>query len=363
MTPGSFTKHSRVCPKRKKRSAGALARVQELWASKRQRQDDSMPPEAQGVKTKTHTFGPLSSPLDAARVFDSASTTLYDLDRSVAERRTRRENRMLPKRYRDIIPAPAAALPPSSSLPHRRATSVTSITSRFNTKYCSISWDSPSTCLQVSSERVRVISRYQSNNFPQHDPEENVDREELMTASDEVLSSSEIDEQPYYPYPNQSSFTLHNWFWNDGVVKSQSSFRKLTKIISHPEFKPEDIARTNWQRIDARLADVEQDANISQRHEGRQYSDKWTETPITISVPFHAKMHRPGPQDFGAGILHHRKLVSVIREKVSNPESHPHFHYEPYELHWQPEGALEDVRVFGEMYTSRRSSMRTAIFS
>ncbi|OBZ80054.1 hypothetical protein A0H81_00425 [Grifola frondosa] len=80
MTPGSFTKHSRVCPKRKKRSAGALARVQELWASKRQRQDDSMPPEAQGVKTKTHTFGPLSSPLDAARVFDSASTTLYDLD-------------------------------------------------------------------------------------------------------------------------------------------------------------------------------------------------------------------------------------------------------------------------------------------
>ncbi|OBZ80055.1 hypothetical protein A0H81_00426 [Grifola frondosa] len=174
-----------------------------------------------------------------------------------------------------------------------------------------------------------------------------------MTASDEVLSSSEIDEQPYYPYPNQSSFTLHNWFWNDGVVKSQSSFRKLTKIISHPEFKPEDIARTNWQRIDARLADVEQDANISQRHEGRQYSDKWTETPITISVPFHAKMHRPGPQDFGAGILHHRKLVSVIREKVSNPESHPHFHYEPYELHWQPEGALEDVRVFGEMYTSQ----------
>ena len=36
-----------------------------------------------------------------------------DLDQPLAERRGRRENRQLPKRYQDMLPEPPAALPPA----------------------------------------------------------------------------------------------------------------------------------------------------------------------------------------------------------------------------------------------------------
>jgi hypothetical protein len=47
-------------------------------------------------------------------------------------------------------------------------------------------------------------------------------------------------------------------------------------------------------------------------------------------------------------------LVSIIREKIRNPSHHPGFHYEPYELHWQPNvgPTAETQRVYGELYTS-----------
>jgi len=42
----------------------------------------------------------------------------------------------------------------------------------------------------------------------------------------------------------------------------------------------------------------------------------------------------------------------VIQEKISRPSSHPHLHFEPYKLFWQPDDAAEPVRIHGELYTS-----------
>jgi len=44
---------------------------------------------------------------------ESASMNDEDLDQPLAEHRGRRENRQLPKRYRDVLPEPPAALPPA----------------------------------------------------------------------------------------------------------------------------------------------------------------------------------------------------------------------------------------------------------
>jgi hypothetical protein len=63
-------------------------------------------------------------------------------------------------------------------------------------------------------------------------------------------------------------------------------------------------------------------------------------------------MLHPGQQVFDAGILHHRRLMSVIREKITRPSTHPHLHFEPYELFWQSHDAAKPVRVCGELYTS-----------
>jgi len=61
-------------------------------------------------------------------------------------------------------------------------------------------------------------------------------------------------------------------------------------------------------------------------------------------------MLHPGQKEFSAGILHHRKLTSVIREKITR--SFIHLQMEPYKLFWQPSDAAKPVRVFGELYTS-----------
>ena len=34
------------------------------------------------------------------------------------------------------------------------------------------------------------------------------------------------------------------------------------------------------------------------------------------------------------------------------PSTHPHLHFKPYELFWQPTNASEPVKVHGELYTS-----------
>ncbi|OBZ78491.1 hypothetical protein A0H81_02022 [Grifola frondosa] len=56
---------------------------------------------------------------------------------------------------------------------------------------------------------------------------------------------------------------------------------------------------------------------------------------------------------FLAGNLCHRRLVSIIRDKISNPEHHRHFTYEPYEVLWQPGEASDPIRVHGELYSSQ----------
>jgi Plavaka transposase len=198
-----------------------------------------------------------------------------------------------------------------------------------------------------------LFRQYNATQFPKHDPVNTVTSDDLLDTSPDASSS--LPANSYSPYPNQSSFLLGEWYWNDGVTKSQSSFKNLLKIIGHPEFRPEDVAGTNWRRIDAQLGGTRGDNNDG----GDGWEDEddgnvsgWVETPIKIKVPFHRNTLQPGQEEFVAGKLHHRKLVSVIREKILRPSSHPHLHFEPYKLFWQPNSSAEPVRVHGELYTS-----------
>jgi hypothetical protein len=183
--------------------------------------------------------------------------------------------------------------------------------------------------------------------------------EDLVDAS--LDSSLELSVESYYPYPTRSSFLLGEWYWNDGVKKSQTSFKNLIKIVGHPTFRPEDVARTNWGRINARLGgDIRDDSSKGEKIEvgedgwvDEQVDGDWIETPIKIKVPFHKRALHPGQEEFEAGKLYHRKLVSVIREKILRSSSYPHLHLEPYELYWQPNEAPNPVRVHGELYSSR----------
>jgi Plavaka transposase len=218
-----------------------------------------------------------------------------------------------------------------------------------------------------------LFRQYYSEEPPSHDPEEHVDLHELSDCTGaarrglpDVSAGTEgglghrpNDKNAFYPYPNESSFRLGNWYWNNGAQKSRESFRELLSIVGDSEFRPEDVRHTQWSKIDVKLG-----GNDFDREEGvdkelvdvvdAEWMDEdagWKKTPIVISVPFHSKTKEPGPKEFVAGDLYHRSFVSVIREKLANPHDDRLFHYEPFELFWQPPDTNEE-RVHGELYTS-----------
>jgi hypothetical protein len=215
--------------------------------------------------------------------------------------------------------------------------------------------------------------QYYSVELPTHDPEEYIklhdlsdqsaDFQDLFDQSDRPTSENRNSpqpkegESPFYPFLNESSFRLGSWYWNNGIQKSNQSFRELLKIVRDPDFRSDDVRNTKWSKIDKELGKNAFDGESADSEDGaeEEWMDDdagWMKTPIHISVPFHSRMKKPGLQDYIAGHLFHRKLVSVICEKIANPHDDQQFHYEPFELFWRPTETRPDVRVHGELYTS-----------
>lgn len=200
-----------------------------------------------------------------------------------------------------------------------------------------------------------LYRRYYGTKRPSHDPEDHLTPQDLCETSPDIppsiLCHAGIlsNDQSFYPYLNCTSFSLGDWYWNQGVQKSQESFRKLIEIVGNPDFKPSDVRSTNWTKINAILAHNAEDDN-QHDHEWLGEDTGWKRSAISINVPFHRRMAAPGIQSYLAGELYHRSIVSVIRERVTNNDEH--FHYEPYEQLWKCAEDAEEVRIHGELYTS-----------
>lgn len=267
---------------------------------------------------------------------------------------TRRNNRLPPKRFRDLLPQPLPSLPPPETASHQEE-----IYSHFHLRN---SPEPPSLELLPSSsqalEPIRntfgLSRRFLSNEAPLYDPEDHISLEDLSNidssraSSSLHLASSAPNNSPFYPYPNRSAFKLGDWFWNGGVQKSQASFRELVGIVGDPGFHPDDIRDVRWDHVDKILA-TEDEGEWMEEDAG------WTRTAVTISVPYHPRRGIPSspdarPRNYNAGDFNHKHLVSVIREKLTSHS--PHFHFHPYELHWQPNADREPIRVQGELYSS-----------
>ena len=274
-----------------------------------------------------------------------------DLDRPVAEWRTHCLNHWLPKCYWQIAPEPPALLPPLSSQPE--CPEAGSAVSRSSAQQLSVQGLPIRRILKSLNNAFGLYQQYHAIHFPDHNPIENITPNDL-TDTTQILSSNPPAHK-YYPYPNQSLFLLGEWYWNDGEKKSQSSLQNLLKIVGHPDFCPEDIAGINWQDINAQLSREHSEvSNMEDGWEDTQASrpGSWIKMLIKINVPFHKKIRYPGQKLFNVGTLHHRRLTSLIREKITWATSHAHLHFEPYELFLQSNEGAEPVRIHGELFTS-----------
>lgn len=156
----------------------------------------------------------------------------------------------------------------------------------------------------------------------------------------------------FHPYPNKNSFLLGDWFWCDGVQKSHESFKKLLDIVGSPDFHPSDVRHTQWDQINKVLGGCDFD--------GEEWEDEemgWMKSSVTIRVPIPRRSrkisdHQVGPQDYTIGHFYHRSIISVIREKLTNPSDDQNFHYDPFELNWRPSPSQKTTRVHSELYCS-----------
>ncbi|KAG1817878.1 hypothetical protein EV424DRAFT_1294713, partial [Suillus variegatus] len=105
---------------------------------------------------------------------------------------------------------------------------------------------------------------------------------------------------------------------------------------------------TSWDKINMQLGGSIDDGG------GDGWEDEdagWRKTQVTIEVPFSRTMAQPDARPYVAADLHHRPLVFVIREKLSNPQDDEFVHYEPYQLRWSTPHLQREVNIQGELYT------------
>lgn len=72
---------------------------------------------------------------------------------------------------------------------------------------------------------------------------------------------------------------------------------------------------------------------------------------LAFSVPFHRRMSSTGPCDYTGVTFHHRSLVDVLKERISDLHTALKFHMEPYKLLWQPTDLHHQEHLHGEIFT------------
>jgi hypothetical protein len=178
-----------------------------------------------------------------------------------------KRDRQLPLRFRDELPQP----PPPAPLAHHTDLN----------EPPSDQGSCPSPAASVGSVIRQIFTtprnvfglfrHFRTTEIQYHDPDEHIALEDLL------------DSNPFYPFPNRSTFNLGEWHWNRGVQKSQGTFRKLMDIISDPDFRLEDIRNVNWDLVNKELGKDDNDGKWLDEDAG------WIRTPVTISVPYQSR--------------------------------------------------------------------------
>ncbi|KAG1770606.1 hypothetical protein EV702DRAFT_977935, partial [Suillus placidus] len=259
--------------------------------------------------------------------------------------RPRHQNRQLPQRFRDVLPQPPPTVPAQvCQLPPQSVGCVVRHQDHPAVPVRSV--------FRTPPNIFGLVCQYFSATPPSHDPEEYVTTTDLsfipMAPQEDlpILSSDTL----YHPYPNRSSFQLSDWYWNQGLQKSQASYMKLLEIMSASDFNAADVSSTHWKNINSILGANEYDEG--DKDEWHDKDAEWKRTPVSIEVPFSCTTEIPGPRVYEAAHLYHRSLVAVLREKLSNSRDNKLFHYEPYQLRWNPEHLDAEVSIHGDLYTS-----------
>lgn len=218
-------------------------------------------------------------------------------DMSLALRRPRHQNQQLPKRFQDVLPQPPPTVP--AELADRLPESVGRIVrnparpaSTVRSVFC------------TPPNIFRLVRQYFSSKPPSHNPEQYMTIADLSFIPGFPQVNKTPEELPpcnnrfYYPDPNRSSFQLGDWYWNQGLQKSQVDYKKLLEIVGDDSFNAADVTSTKWKNINSILG-----ANEYDEGGGEEWEDEdagWKRSPISIEVPSSHTTEIPGPRVYEA---------------------------------------------------------------
>ncbi|KAG2045967.1 hypothetical protein BDR06DRAFT_1040545 [Suillus hirtellus] len=330
----AYANHQRTCKKRKKHLSNALAKAKEIWTARKRlcREDGCDEPAGVTPPPFANSAETMTSPAGEVLLEDSGTNNVDD-PRSLAERRPRHTNHVLPQ-----PPPPPMAEPISPPIADPPSTSDAGAQLSCMLRFFRTLPNVFGLSRQYHSKEVTTLE----NLTLTHSDQESQD---LSMPAHVIQHDTTEAPNTFFPYPNRSSFLLGDWFWNGGIQKSQKSFKELLRIIGDADFQSEDIRATRWNSINHRLGSSAEDAEA---FEGAG----WKKTSISIKIPIHSRADSPGVHDYLTTDLHHRPLVSVIQEKLENEKHDELFHYQPYELLWNRGQSERPIRVHGELYTS-----------
>ena len=171
---------------------------------------------------------------------------------------SKRVDRRLPLRYRDVLPEATPIVGPSSSS-NLSGTPAQSLDNRDTPSFAASARSVGKRIQQFFSthrNKFGLFRQYHREGPPLHDPEENIALEDLFDIDNQAtIPASSISPDSYHPYPNRNAFLLGDWYWNGGPQKSQTSFKDLLNIIGDPNFRPADVQQVKWDQINETLAD------------------------------------------------------------------------------------------------------------
>lgn len=146
---------------------------------------------------------------------------------SLAERRTRRNDRLLPVRFRQPPPQPLAPVT-IISLTDTEVEEGAALPQLGLNNISSAAPDKAQALEVLCTNRniFGLFRQYHSAKLPEHEPEAFVD---ILGLSDSSITDTALLETSYHPYPNQNSFLLGDWYWAGGQ-KSQRSFQDLLTL-------------------------------------------------------------------------------------------------------------------------------------
>ena len=205
--------------------------------------------------------------------------------------------------------------------------------------------------LSTGKNSFGLFRLYDEDSIPSiNDPEDQSGADSLPTpVSQSVLPGSM---NPFYPYPNESSWHIGDWYWNQGAQKTKQSFKGLVEIITSADFRTEDLHRVNWTAIDRQLGSHDPSEATSDLGEWQTEDSGWMRRDITISVPFSRRSLHPDPRNYTILNFHCRCLLSIICEVLSDPIRCKSFRFEPYSLRWKRTSGLDNIGVYGELFSS-----------